>query len=122
AQAAETAKLLGCRHTEIACRPADVELLPKIAWHLDEPLGDPIVIPMYQLAREAKKNVTVVLSGEGADETLGGYVFHKALLKGEHVARYVPDWLRRKFVPGILGLVPAQVFNLAFDYPSALGE
>ena len=120
--AAETARLLGCRHTEIACRPADVELLPKITWHLDEPLGDPIVIPMYQLAREAKKSVTVVLSGEGADETLGGYVFHKALLRGDQLARYVPSWLRQRLLPGIMGLVPASVFNLAFDYPAALGE
>src|SRR5262245_11677540 len=120
--AAETARLLGCRHTEIACRPADVELLPKITWHLDEPLGDPIVIPMYQLAREAKKSVTVVLSGEGADETLGGYVFHKALLRGDQLARYVPSWFRRQLLPGMMGLVPAAVFNLAFDYPAALGE
>ncbi len=76
---AETARL-GCQHTPIACRTSDIELLPKIVYHLDEPVGDPIVIPMYQLAREAKKQVTVILAGEGADETMGGYLFHKALL------------------------------------------
>ena len=72
--AADTAARLGCRHTEISCRAEDVELLPKIVWHLDEPLGDPITIPMFQLAHEAKKQVTVILAGEGADETLGGYL------------------------------------------------
>ncbi len=122
AQAAETARILGCQHTEVACRPADIELLPKITWHLDEPLGDPIVIPMYQLAREAKKSVTVVLSGEGADEILGGYVFHKALLRGHQMARLIPAWLRQKVLPGLMNLIPARAFNLAFDYPAALGE
>jgi asparagine synthase (glutamine-hydrolysing) len=121
-QAAETARLLGCRHTEVACRPSDIELLPKIAWHLDEPLGDPIVIPMYQLAREAKKSVTVVLSGEGADEILGGYVFHKALVRGNQLAMALPSWFRRTILPGLMSLVPASAYNLAFDYPAALGK
>ena len=122
AQAAETARALGCRHTEIACRPADIELLPRIVWHLDEPLGDPIVIPMFQLAREAKKSVSVVLSGEGADEIFGGYVFHKALLRGNQLAHVVPSWLRTKLLPALLDCIPAGAFNLAFDYPAALGE
>ncbi len=122
AQAAETAHALGCRHTEVACRPSDIELLPRITWHLDEPVGDPIVIPMYQLAREAKKSVTVVLSGEGADEILGGYVFHKALLQGNRLAQVFPAWTRRKLLPALMGIVPAKVFDLAFDYPAALGE
>lgn len=122
AQAAQTARILGCNHTEVACRPSDIELLPKITWHLDEPLGDPIVLPMYQLAREAKKSVTVVLSGEGADEILGGYVFHKALLRGNQIAGLIPAWLRQNVLPGLMNLVPARAFNLAFDYPAALGE
>jgi asparagine synthase (glutamine-hydrolysing) len=121
-QAAETARILGCKHTEVACRPSDIELLPKIAWHLDEPLGDPIVIPMYQLSREAKKSVTVVLSGEGADEILGGYVFHKALVRGNQMANVIPAWLRQKVLPGLMSLVPASAYNLAFDYPAALGQ
>ena len=86
--AADTARRFGCDHTEIVCRLSDLDLLPEIVWHLDEPLGDPIVIPMYLLAREAKKKVTVILAGEGADETLGGYLFHKALLT------VFPGWRR----------------------------
>jgi asparagine synthase (glutamine-hydrolysing) len=122
AQAAETARALGCRHTEVACRPSDIELLPRITWHLDEPLGDPIVIPMFQLSQEAKKTVTVVLSGEGADETLGGYVFHKALLRGNQLASVVPAALRQRVLPALMSLVPAGAYNLAFDYPAALGR
>lgn len=46
ADAAQTAAFLGCQHTEVSCRASDIELLPRIVYHLDEPLGDPIVIPM----------------------------------------------------------------------------
>ncbi len=121
-QAAATAKLLGCKHTEIKCGPADLELLPEIVYHLDEPVGDAIVIPMYQLARESKKQVTVILAGEGADETLGGYLFHRALLGGHQLARVTPRLLRRSLIAPALSLVPAGLLNLAFNYPARLGE
>jgi len=98
AQAAATAKLLGCEHTEIDCRGPDIRLLPEIVYHLDEPLGDAIIIPMYKLAREAKKHVTVVLTGEGADETLGGYLFHRTLLVGHRVGRIIPRFARGRFL------------------------
>jgi asparagine synthase (glutamine-hydrolysing) len=121
-QAAETARLLGCEHTPIACRISDIELLPKLVHHLDEPLGDPIVIPMYQLAREAKKQVTVILAGEGADETMGGYLFHKALLWGRSLARKTPRFVRNGLIAPALAATPASLMNLAFHYPAALGE
>ena len=120
-QAAATAQQLGCIHTEIPCRAADVELLPEIVWHLDEPIGDPIVIPMFQLARRAKQDVTVVLTGEGADETLAGYLFHKALLGGAYLA-HLPGLVRRGIVTPLVRATPASVLNLAFQYPAALGH
>ena len=122
ADARATAEGLGCRHTEIACRAEDIELLPRIVWHLDEPLGDPIVIPMYQLAHEAKKQVTVILAGEGADETLGGYLFQRALLAGHRLAAAVPAPVRRSVLAPALALAPASLLNLAFDYPATLGQ
>ena len=121
-QAAECAKLLGCEHTEIACRVSDVRLLPEIIYHLDEPIGDAIIIPMYQLAREAKKQVTVILSGEGADETLGGYLFHRALLFGHYLERGVPLPIRRHLLAPLLKRTPDWVLNLAFQYPASLGD
>jgi asparagine synthase (glutamine-hydrolysing) len=121
-EAAATAQLLGCQHTEIACRAADVELLPRIVYHLDEPLGDPIVIPMYRLARRAKEDVTVILTGEGADETLGGYLFHRALLAAGQLGRVVPRRLRESVLKGLVALTPSALINLAFDYPADLGE
>jgi asparagine synthase (glutamine-hydrolysing) len=72
---------------------------------------------MYQLAREAKKSVTVILAGEGADEILGGYLFHKVLLRSRQVGRWIPGSL----IQALLRPVPPSVLNLAFDYPAALG-
>ena len=81
--AAYTAKYLGCDHHEIPCRAEDVSLLPRIVHHMDEPMGDAIIIPMYQLSRAAKKEVTVILTGEGGDEVFGGYLFHKLMWFGD---------------------------------------
>jgi asparagine synthase (glutamine-hydrolysing) len=119
--AARTARELGTEHAEIACRASDVALLPEIVWHLDEPVGDPIVIPMFQLAREAKRKVTVILTGEGADEVLGGYLFHRALLSGMRIGRIVPRALRRALAP-LVARVPPGWLDRLFHYPAPLGR
>lgn len=54
-----------------------LEELPKIVWHLDDPLADPALVPLYFVAREAARHVKVVLSGEGADELFGGYNIYR---------------------------------------------
>ncbi|HWG02914.1 MAG TPA: asparagine synthase C-terminal domain-containing protein, partial [Trebonia sp.] len=50
-----------------------VKRLPQIIWQLDDPLADAAAVPLWFIAREARKHVKVVLSGEGADELFGGY-------------------------------------------------
>ena len=54
--------------------------LPKLVWHLDEPIADASTIPLYYISQLAREHVTVVLSGEGADELLGGYYIYKKML------------------------------------------
>ncbi|MGO4698321.1 asparagine synthase (glutamine-hydrolyzing) [Paenibacillus sp. 2TAB26] len=49
------------------------KMLPTIQYHMDEPQSNPSSVPLYFLAELASKHVTVVLSGEGADEIFGGY-------------------------------------------------
>lgn len=78
AEAREQSDALHTTHTEIVLDPDEYfALLPRIAWHFDEPVADPAAIALYFLAREATKHVTVVLSGEGADELFGGYGIYR---------------------------------------------
>ncbi|MBU9712795.1 asparagine synthase (glutamine-hydrolyzing) [Evansella tamaricis] len=76
--AEETAKALDVNHTRVTISVEDVmKEFPKIVWHMDEPVADPAAIPLYFVAKEASKHVTVVLSGEGADELFGGYNIYR---------------------------------------------
>ena len=120
--AAQTAHRLGCDHQEIVCRAEDTELLPRITWHLDEPVGDGIILPMFLLSRLASRSVTVVQSGEGADEILGGYFIHRVLRLASTYSRTVPGWMQDGLVKPIVGAMPAGALNRLFDYPGELGE
>ncbi|RBW67990.1 asparagine synthase (glutamine-hydrolyzing) [Bacillus taeanensis] len=77
--AKETADKLNVENINYLITPEEyMNELPKIIWHMDDPLADPAAIPLYFVAREAAKHVTVVLSGEGADELFGGYnIYHE---------------------------------------------
>lgn len=78
AEAREQSNALHTTHTEIMLDPDEYfQMLPKIAWHFDEPVADPSAIALFFLAREASKHVKVVLSGEGADELFGGYGIYR---------------------------------------------
>jgi asparagine synthase (glutamine-hydrolysing) len=64
----------GTLHHELTVSPVDIaEHLPLLIRHLGEPVTDPALIPTYLLSRFARERVTVVLTGEGADELFGGY-------------------------------------------------
>lgn len=51
--------------------------IPKIQYHMDEPLADPSAIALYFVSQTAAKHVKVALSGEGADEFFGGYNIYR---------------------------------------------
>src|SRR5207245_8388788 len=85
--AAESAREAGGAATATTVGPADVmTALPAIVWHLDDPVADPAVVPLYFLARAASQEVSVVLSGEGADELFGGYGLYREPLDLARVA------------------------------------
>ena len=67
------ADALGLEQVVIDGGQLDGDTFDKIIFHADEPLGDPACVPTYLLARELSNYVTVVLSGEGADELFWGY-------------------------------------------------
>lgn len=76
--AQRSAEKLGVENVSYVISPEEyVAHLPEIMWHMDDPLADPACVPLYFVAREAKKQVKVVLSGEGADELFGGYNIYR---------------------------------------------
>jgi asparagine synthase (glutamine-hydrolysing) len=86
--AREAARLFKTDHHEILVKPDVVQLLPKLLWHMDEPIADSAFITTYLVAEFARRDVKVILSGVGGDELFGGYRRYL----GEHYMRYV-DWL-----------------------------
>nr|MDP9167787.1 asparagine synthase (glutamine-hydrolyzing) [Actinomycetota bacterium] len=93
--AVASAEAIGARHvTKVVSQAEFVEALPEIVWYLDEPVADPALVPLFFIAREARKHVKVVLSGEGADELFGGYTIYREPLSLK-AFEYVPGALRR---------------------------
>jgi asparagine synthase (glutamine-hydrolysing) len=67
------AERYGAEHHEMLVEPADLSILPELAWYFDEPFADSSAIPSYYVARLAASRVTVALTGDGGDEAFGGY-------------------------------------------------
>jgi asparagine synthase (glutamine-hydrolysing) len=88
------------RHYEVLVGEQDFfGALPHLIWHEDEPIVWPSSVSLYFVARLARERVTVVLTGEGADETLAGYTRYAFTLKNAPMDRayrsVVPGFLRR---------------------------
>jgi asparagine synthase (glutamine-hydrolysing) len=93
--AVASAEAIGARHVAKVVSPDEfVAALPEIVWYLDEPVADPALVPLFFVAREARKHVKVVLSGEGADELFGGYTIYREPLSLKPFD-YLPGPLRR---------------------------
>ena len=111
-------ELFNTTHKEIAVYPEDIKLLPKIIYHMDEPIADPACIPTYILAKEAKKEITVSLLGEGADEIFGGYEQYKILML-KNKLNFIPF---KGILPKIAKKTPKKILNKIFKYSEGLGE
>jgi len=93
--AAESAEAIGVQHiTKVVTAEEMMDALPLIVWYLDDPVADPALVPLYFIAREARKHVKVVLSGEGADELFGGYTIYREPLSLRAFG-YLPSAARR---------------------------
>jgi len=86
------------RHHEVLVNEHDFfAALPHLIWHEDEPIVWPSSVSLYFVSRLARERVTVVLTGEGADETLAGYTRYAFTLKNAAM-----DRAYRSVVPGVL--------------------
>jgi asparagine synthase (glutamine-hydrolysing) len=71
--ARQVAARYGTDHYEMVVKPNALEILPKLAWHFDEPFADSSAIPTYYVSKITREHVTVALSGDGGDENFAGY-------------------------------------------------
>jgi asparagine synthase (glutamine-hydrolysing) len=92
--AAVVTRHFGTVHRAVPADPDNLRrALDLVSARLDEPLGDPAVLPTYLLSEAASRDVKVVLSGEGADELFGGYPTYLGhRIAGAYDA--LPGWLR----------------------------
>jgi len=71
--ARRVASHLGTEHHELVVKPNAVELLEQLVWYLDEPFADSSAVPTYLVAKLAREQVKMVLTGDGGDEAFAGY-------------------------------------------------
>src|SRR5437016_7495449 len=96
--AREVARHIGSLHHEVRLsRREFFDSLPKLIWHEDEPIVWPSSVSLYFVARLARERVTVVLTGEGSDETLAGYTRYPWTLMNSRI-----DAVYRATVPGMV--------------------
>lgn len=105
AHARVIAELCGTDHRELVVSPDAAQLLPRIVWHLEEPLADSSILPLWFLCELARHDVTVALSGDGGDETLGGYTRY---LWAPVAQAYglLPALLRESLLPRLAHVLP----------------
>jgi len=87
--------------------PHVMELLPKLVYHMDEPVADPAIITSYLICRTARERLTVLLSGMGGDEVFAGYPRHAAVKIAE-AYNLIPAFLSRPVVAALPGAKPGR--------------
>jgi len=104
ADAQETARVLGSKHTSITLtNSAFEEALPKIVAALEEPVATSSIVPMYFVCERAREDVKVALVGQGPDELFGGYRRHLGV-RYDNLWAGVPGWIRRMISSGVAAL------------------
>lgn len=105
--ARQISELFGTEHKEILVDPYSIDVFKKAVWHLDEPMSELSAVPVYLLCEEAKKDVTVCLSGEGGDELFAGYDRFVAS-KSDAYYRTIPGAIRKHIITRVVNKIPPQ--------------
>jgi asparagine synthase (glutamine-hydrolysing) len=95
------AKEFNTNHKQIDVDIDAVKVLPKVVYHLDEPIADAATIPTYLMSIATKKVATVVLSGEGSDEIFGGY----------ERFRHLSFASKLRNIPSVFRKLPSQIID-----------
>ncbi len=104
--AARIASIVGSEHHESPVRIDAGEAIDQLSTVLDEPLGDPSTLPMYLLCGNARRHMTVALSGDGGDEVLAGYRRYRFDVNEQRVRRVIPSVMRRAIFGPAAALYP----------------
>jgi asparagine synthase (glutamine-hydrolysing) len=100
--AARVAQRYRTNHRVETVSSDDFDLIDTLAHLYDEPYADSSAIPTYRVCQLARKHVTVALSGDGGDETFGGYRRYKMHMLEERMRASLPEGVRKP-VFGLLG-------------------
>lgn len=93
--AAQYAKIIGSEHTETICKVSDIlEMIPQLVKVFDEPFADSSALPSLLLNKITKQSVTMVLSGDGGDESFFGYNHFSLVPYAERIT-IIPYFLRK---------------------------
>lgn len=103
--AKEFANALHANHHEYYIQDEPAQIIKKLVWHFDEPFADSSMVPTYYVSQMARKNVTVVLSGDGGDESFAGYQKYVV----DRIENLIRQWTPSFLLAGIGGI--AGVFS-----------
>ncbi len=115
--ARQVARHLGTVHHELELTSSvAADLLPRIARHMDEPLGDSSLVPTFLLSQFARGHVKAVLGGDGGDELFAGYPTLQAHRLVDYYERLTPGIMRQRIVPWLVQHLPVSHDNFSFDF------
>lgn len=110
--AKDIATHLGTNHHEFYCSDQDaLDVIPNLATIYDEPFADQSQIPTYLISKMAREHVTVVLTGDGGDEILGGYDRHTKIPPLWNKVGFLPQSIR-SIICKSLNIVPQELYGL----------
>ncbi len=105
AYAKELADKLGVENYSKVITPKEYwDSIPKVMYHMDEPVADPAAVALYFVSQLASKYVKVVCSGEGADELFGGYNVYQTVIASQALS-FLPEGVR-KALAGLMRHIP----------------
>lgn len=109
------AQAIGAQHQEHVVTADAATILSKLVWHAEEPTADSSMVAVYYLAEMTRKHVTMVLTGDGADEILAGYETYQAYYLCR-LYRLLPRWIRRRLIDRAVHLLPASDAKVSWDF------
>lgn len=116
-QARRLAKYLGSEHFEITLTANKMlDLVPRLADFIDEPLGDSSFIPTFLLSEFTRQQVKVALGGDGGDELFAGYSTLQAHRLMRPYQVLVPEWLRGYLADRLINYLPVTFDNISLDF------